>query len=130
MKTCFYFAALIFILTLTSATSLKDDKKPKPKFQRIIAFKFKSDASGDARKRHMKGFEAFVKEVKQVLSYRAGKTVKGESITEPEYDVMHYITFEKESDIVAYDVHPAHKKFVAENKDSWEKVLVVNGAIE
>jgi hypothetical protein len=130
MKSFFYLAALILTITLASATTIKDDKKPKPKFQRMVAFKFKTDASADARKKHMKGFEAFVKEVKQVMSYRAGKTVKGESIKEVEYDVMHYITFEKESDIVAYDAHPAHKKFVAENKDSWEKVLVVNGAIE
>lgn len=130
MKTLIYVTALILTLTLTSSTTLKDDKKPKPKFQRMVAFKFKTDASSDARKKHMKGFEVFVKEVKQVLSYRAGKTVKGESTTEPEFDVMHYVTFEKESDIVAYDIHSAHKKFVEENKESWEKVVVVNGAIE
>ncbi len=129
MKTCIYFIAFIFALTLTS-TTVKDDKKPKPKFQRIVAFKFKTDASAEAQKKHMKGFEVFVKEVKQVLSYRAGKTVKGESTTNPEYDVLHYITFEKEADIITYDLHPAHKKFVEENKGSWEKVVVVNGVIE
>ncbi len=130
MKALFYFTALILTLTLTSSTTVKDDKKPKPKFQRVVAFKFKADASSDVRKKHMIGFEVFVKEVKQVLSYRAGKTVKGESKTEPEFDVMHYVTFEKESDIIAYDIHPAHKKFVEENKDSWEKVVVLNGVIE
>ncbi len=130
MKALFYFTALILTLTLTSSTTVKDDKKPKPKFQRVVAFKFKAEASSDVRKKHMIGFEVFVKEVKQVLSYRAGKTVKGESKTEPEFDVMHYVTFEKESDIIAYDIHPAHKKFVEENKESWEKVVVINGAIE
>ncbi len=131
MKAFFYLIAFILTITLTSSTtSLKDEKKPKPKIQRVVAFKFKADASADARKKHMKDFEVFVKEVKQVLSYRAGKTVKGESTSEPEYDVMHYVTFEKESDILAYDIHPAHKKFIEQNKASWEKVVVVNGAIE
>jgi hypothetical protein len=96
----------------------------------VFAFRFKADASDDARKKHMRDFESFAKEVKQVLSYRAGKTVKGESKTEPEYDVMHYVTFEKEADIVAYDIHPAHKKFIAQNAAACEKVLVVNGEIE
>lgn len=130
MKSFIYLIALIFTLALTSSTTVKDEKKPKPKIQRVVAFKFKADASPDAQKKHMKGFEVFVKEVKQVLSYRAGKTVKGEKANDPEYDVMHYITFEKESDIIVYDIHPAHKKFIEDNKASWEKVVVINGAIE
>ena len=130
MKPITYFIILIFTLALTASTTVKDDKKPKPKFQRMVAFKFKATASADARKKHMKDFESFAKEVKQVLSYRAGKTVKGESTTEPEYDVMHYVTFEKEADIVAYDIHPAHKKFIAQNEAVWERVVVVNGEIE
>jgi hypothetical protein len=130
MKPLTYLIILVFTLALTASTTVKDDKKPKPKFQRVVAFKFKADASADARKKHMKDFESFAKEVKQVLSYRAGKTVKGESTTEPEYDVMHYVTFEKEADIVAYDIHPAHKKFITQNEASWEKVVVVNGEIE
>jgi hypothetical protein len=130
MKAFFYLIAFILTVTLTASISSLDEKKPKPKVQRVVAFKFKADASADARKKHMKDFEAFAKEVKQVLSYRAGKTVKGEKTTEPEYDVMHYVTFEKEADIITYDVHPAHKKFIEQNKASWEKVVVINGVIE
>ena len=130
MKSFIYLISLILTITLTSSTTLKEEKKPKPKIQRVVAFKFKADALPEARKKHMKGFEVFVKEVKQVLSYRAGKTVKGERTTDPEYDVMHYITFEKESDIIVYDNHPAHKKFIEENRSSWEKVVVINGTVE
>jgi len=129
MKNSIYILLIVGLITLTSATSSEKNKKPKPKFQRVVAFKFK-ESSEVARKKHMKDFETFVKEVKQVLSYRAGKTVKGEGSTDPEYDVMHYITFENEADIITYDIHPAHKKFIAENRDNWEKVVVVNGAIE
>lgn len=116
---------LIFI----SLSSMKEEKA-KPKFQRIVCFKFKDGASAEARTKHMVAFAAFVKAVPQVLSYRVGKTVKGESKTAPEFDVMHYMTFEKEQDIILYDEHAEHKKFVEGNKGSWEKVMVVNGAIE
>ena len=40
------------------------------------------------------------------------------------------LLFEKEADILQYDVNPAHKKFVEANKESWDKVIAVNGAIE
>lgn len=130
MKNIIYIVAIVLFTTLTAATSSEKNKKPKPKFQRVVAFKFKPDVSVEAKKKHMKDFETFVKEVKQVLSYRAGNTVKGESTADVQYDVMHYITFEKAADIITYDIHPAHKKFVNENKDSWEGVVVVNGSIE
>jgi len=130
MKKIIYLIAFVVLSTLTAATFSEKSKKPKPKFQRIVTFRFKADASSTARKKHMKEFEVFTKELKQVLSYRAGKTVKGESANESEYDVMHYITFEKETDIVAYDEHPSHKKFIEENKESWEKVMAINSAIE
>ena len=118
-------AGLIFM----SLAPLKDDKA-KPKFQRVVCFKFKPGLSEEAKTKHMHEFAAFVKGIPQVLSYRAGKTVKGESKTEPEYDSFHYLTFEKEQDIIAYDIHAAHKQFVESNKDSWEKVVAVNAAIE
>lgn len=130
MKKTIYFSLLmVTALILLSLAPVKDDKA-KPKFQRIVCFKFKAGISNDAKAQHMNAFASLVKEVPQVLSYRAGKTVKGESKTEPEYDVIHYLTFEKEQDILQYDVHPAHKKFVDANKNSWEKVMALNGAIE
>jgi len=130
MKKITYPTLFLAVLLLMSLSPVKDDDKVKPKFQRIVCFKFKEGISADAKTQHMNGFASFVKEVPLVLSYRAGKTVKGESKTAPEYDVMHYLTFEKEQDILQYDAHPAHKKFVDGNKSSWESVIVLNGAIE
>jgi hypothetical protein len=129
MKKITYLSLFLTALVLMSLSPVKDDKA-KPKFQRIVCFKFKPGISAEAKTQHMNGFASFVKEVPQVLSYRAGKTVKGESKTEPEYDVMHYLTFEKEQDILQYDVTPAHKKFVDANKNNWEKVIALNGGIE
>jgi Stress responsive A/B Barrel Domain len=128
-KATFSGILLAAVMIFMSFSTLKDDKA-KPQFQRIVCFKFKAGLSAEAKTKHITDFAAFVKAVPQVLSYRAGKTVKGENKNDLEFDIMHYMTFEKEQDIVQYDAHPAHKKFVEANKDSWEKVIAVNGAIE
>lgn len=129
MKKIKYSAMLLVLALFMSFSSFKDDKA-KPHFQRIVCFKFKAGIPEASKSRHATDFAAFAKAVPQVLSYRAGKTVKGEGKSDPEYDIMHYLTFEKEADILQYDANPAHKKFIDANKDSWEKVIVVNGAIE
>ena len=130
MKKSIYLSfALVGVFILMSLAPVKDDKA-KPKFQRVVCFKFKAGTSAEAKTKHMNEFAAFVKAIPQVLSYRAGKTVKGESKTESEYDALHYLTFEKEQDIITYDTHAAHKQFVESNKANWENVISVNAAIE
>lgn len=130
MKNAFLTATLFVIAALVMSFTILKDDKAKPHFQRIVCFKFKPGTSNESKAKHVADFAAFVKSLPQVLSYRAGKTVKGESKTDPEYDIMHYLTFEKEADILQYDVNPAHKKFIDANKETWDKVIVVNGAIE
>jgi len=130
MKNASFIAMLFVASALVMSFSFFKDEKAKPQFQRIVCFKFKTGISPEAKAKHVADFAAFVKAIPQVLSYRAGKTVKGESKADPEYDIMHYLTFEKEADILQYDVNPAHKKFVEANKESWDKVIAVNGAIE
>jgi len=130
MKNSSSIAMLFMASALVMSFSFLKDDKAKPQFQRIVCFKFKAGISAEAKAKHVADFAAFVKAIPQVLSYRAGKTVKGESKVDPEYDIMHYLTFGKEADILQYDVNPAHKKFVEANKESWDKVIAVNGAIE
>lgn len=130
MKNTFITLVVFAVAVMAMSFSFLKDDKAKPHFQRIVCFKFKAGVSAEKKAKHAADFAAFVKVVPQVLSYRAGKTVKGESKTEPEYDIMHYVTFEKEADIIQYDVNPAHKKFIDANKESWDKVIVVNAAIE
>ena len=130
MKKAVIPVVLIVVATFVMSFSLFKDDKAKPQFQRIVCFKFKAGTSAEAKAKHVADFAAFVKAVPQVLSYRAGKTVKGESKTDPEFDVMHYVTFEKEADILVYDANPAHKKFIDANRPSWDKVILINGAIE
>jgi hypothetical protein len=130
MKNALFIAMLFMASALVMSFTFFKDEKAKPQFQRIVCFKFKAGISPEAKAKHIAEFAAFVKAMPQVLSYRAGKKVKGESKADPEYDIMHYLTFEKEADIAQYDVNPVHKKFVDANKESWDKVIAINGAIE
>ncbi len=127
---------IVFILTfctisvlLISAFTLQKSK-PKAGIQRIVCFKFKTDASPEAIEKHMKGFAALKKGIPQILSYSAGKTVVADGQGAPEYDVMHYTTYENEQAVLIYNKHAVHQKFVAENKDIWEKVLVINSELK
>lgn len=76
----------------------------------------------------MRGFKGLKDSISYILSYHAGPTVKADA-GEPEYDVMHYTTYRNEEEIRLYSVHPVHKRFIRDNKNAWEKVLVLNSAI-
>ncbi len=98
--------------------------------QRIVCFKFKAGASPQAIEQHMRGFAQLKDSISYILSYRAGPTVKGDLTEKPEYDVMHYCTFRSEAEIRLYSVHPAHLRFIQQNKSIWEKVLVINSQVQ
>lgn len=127
---------VIFILAFCSVGALlitgfaSQKGKSKAGIQRIVCFKFKADASPEAIDKHMKGFAALQKSIPQILSYSAGKTVVADGQGAPEYDVMHYSTYENEQAVLIYNKHEAHQKFVADNKAIWEKVLVINAGLK
>ena len=104
--------------------------KPKAGIQRIVCFKFKAGTSPEAIEKHMKGFAGLKKGIPQILSYSAGKTVVADGQGMPEYDVMHYTTYENEQAVLIYNKHAVHQQFVAENKAIWEKVLVINSKLK
>ncbi len=99
-------------------------------YQRIVCFKFKPNATPESIQRHMDGLEALKGEIPQIVSYNGGRTVPLEDGTPPEYDSMHYLTFESQADIVVYFHHPAHQRFIEENKGIWDKVFVENAVID
>ena len=97
--------------------------------QRIVCFKFKEGTTPEAIQQHMRGFAMLKDSIPYILSYHAGPTVKGDLTEKPEYDVMHYTTYRNEEEIKLYSVHPVHQQFIAQNKDIWEKVLVINSKV-
>lgn len=94
--------------------------------QRIVCFKFKAHVTKAQVEQHMKGFAGLKDSISQMLSYRAGTTVKGDLDENAEYDVMHYSTYRTEEDIRKYSIHPVHLRFIEQNKETWAKVLVIN----
>ena len=99
--------------------------------QRIVCFKFKEDATETDIKSHMDDFKSMKEKIPQVLSYSAGKTIPGDFGKSPEYDVMHYMTFENKKSVDEYSEHEVHQTFIQRNKEIWENVLVINSfAIE
>ncbi|MBO0951497.1 Dabb family protein [Fibrella forsythiae] len=101
----------------------------KAQKQQIFCFSFTNEANPKAVDKHMRDFAALRHEIPQVVGYTAGKTfLVGKA--DAEYDVMHYLTFQNEEDMKAFEQNPAYKKFVSENKDSWDKTLVVNAEIQ
>ncbi|ARK11324.1 Dabb family protein [Fibrivirga algicola] len=101
----------------------------KAQKQQIFCFSFTDEANPKAVDKHMRDFAALRHDIPQVVGYTAGKTfLVGKA--DSEYDVMHYLTFQNEEDMKAFEQNPAYKKFVDENKDSWDKTLVVNAEIQ
>ena len=101
-------------------------------FQRSVFFKFKESATEEEIQRHFDSFAGLKDTIDVIFSYSAGRAVPPPENPdlEPEYDAFHYATYATEADIAVYHRHKAHQAFVAENKDIWEKVLVLNARIE
>ena len=91
--------------------------------QRIVCFKFKENSTEDQVTKHISQFGELKEKICQIKSYSAGKTVKGDFGAQPEYDIMHYLTFNSLKDIDDYFEHKEHQDFIAENKEIWEKEL-------
>jgi hypothetical protein len=100
-----------------------------PPIQRIVAFKFKEDASEAAIQQHMDYFASLKDSIPQILSYRAGSTFPVDYENTGDFDVLHYSTFSSEEAIEEYFNHPAHQRFIQANKDIWENVIVLNSEV-
>jgi len=101
----------------------------KSQKQQIVCFKFKKDVSAEAVERHMHDFAGLKHEIPQIVSYSAGKTLPTHNSQSPEYDAMHYITFQNKADIETYTKSAKYQEFVKNNRSSWEKVMIINSDI-
>lgn len=101
-------------------------------FQRAVFFKFKETATEEEIIRHFDSFAALKDKIDVIFSYSGGRAVEspeGKNGTPP-YDAFHYATFATLDDIGTYFKHKAHQAFIAENKEIWEDVFVLNAKIE
>lgn len=115
---------LAFALIISGAYS----PARKAQKQRIVCIKFKKDVETQAVEQHMNGFAALKHEIPQIVNYSSGRTILPNQAV-ADYDVVHYLTFQNEADIVTYEKSEAYQQFVKQNKVVWDKVLVVNADI-
>ena len=101
-------------------------------YQRAVFFKFKESATEEEIDRHFDGFAALEDLIEVIFSYNGGRVVPSPESQSAElpYDAFHYATFATLDDIETYFKHKAHQAFVAQNKDIWESVFVLNAKIE
>jgi hypothetical protein len=98
--------------------------------QRIVCFTFKPGTPEAAIQQHLADFAGLPASIPQIREYRAGRTRPGDDNSPPDYDVMHYTTFDSLADIELYRPHAAHLQFIERNRAYWERVLVLNSEIE
>lgn len=51
-------------------------------------------------------------------------------VNDRDFDVGLHIVFQTKPDHDAYQVHPRHEQFVAENKSTWKKVRVFDSEVD
>ena len=121
---------LIIVLLCAFALTIYGAYSParKANKQQIVCIKFKKGVESKAVERHMYSFATLKHEIPQVVSYTSGETISPDQSVS-DYDVVHYLTFQSEDDIKIFENSAAYKKFVADNKSSWEKTLIVNADI-
>ncbi|WP_018619217.1 Dabb family protein [Spirosoma luteum] len=121
---------LIIVLLCAFALTIYGAYSParKANKQQIVCIKFKNGVESKAVEHHMYGFATLKHEIPQIVGYTSGRTISpGQAISD--YDVVHYLTFQSEEDIKAFENSDAYKEFVATNKGIWEKTLIVNADI-
>lgn len=101
----------------------------KAQKQQIFCFSFVKDVRPQAVEKHMRDFAALKHEIPQVVGYSAGKTFTVDADSH-DFDTMHYLTFQNEADMKAFEQSTAYQKFVKNNQANWAKTLVVNADIQ
>jgi Stress responsive A/B Barrel Domain len=117
------FALCLFMLIIYGAYT----PSQKAERQQIVCVKFKANTSAADIERYMQEFAQLRREIPQMVAYSAGKTLAIDG--QPEYDVMHYVTFRTGDDISVFQNHPKRQEFVKNNEAIFEKTLVINADI-
>lgn len=92
-----------------------------------VFFLFSEQADDGSRAQHISDFAALPDAIGEIRAYESGRTVADPaSGAEPEFHVAHYLDFDDAPALKRYIEHDAHQRFIARNKASWERVLVVD----
>lgn len=105
--------------------------KAGPYIGHMVYFKLK-DNSPEAKKKFLDSCDALLSGHEGTVFYSAGgvaEAFKGE-FNDREWDIALHLVFTDKAAHDKYQVHPDHKKFVADNKDAMEKVRVFDSELD
>ncbi len=95
----------------------------------VLCYKFNDDIKKSEIDSHMNGFRELKKMNEEIVGYTSGYTSTLEN-SKPAYDVMHYLTFRTENDVLKFKNSDTFKKFIEENKSKWSSEFIINAEIK
>jgi len=98
--------------------------------QRIVCFSFKPETESAEIARHMNTFRRMQAGIPQIQSYAGGLSLTDPGENAPEYQAVHYLTFDNQEEMDIYAKHSVHLAFIEENRAIWDKVFVINSPTE
>ena len=88
--------------------------------------------SMQAKKKLVDACYKYLKDHDGVLYFSAGVRAEDvkEKVSAADWDVGLHIVFKDKAALAKYGPHPAHQKFIAENKENWKGVKVYDSLID
>ncbi len=97
--------------------------------QRIVCIKFAPGTSDEQVQAHLHDFANLRREISEIVTYSAGKTITDPGTKSTGFEVMHYITFRSEADAKQFEQDADNLAFVKTHQKNWAKVWAMNASI-
>jgi len=122
-----HFLASLTVFLAFAITSRADE----PAVGHMVFFELK-DKSAESKKKLVDACYKYLKDHDGVLYFSAGVRAEDvkEKVSAADWDVGLHIVFKDKAALAKYGPHPAHQKFIAENKENWKGVKVYDSLID
>lgn len=97
----------------------------------MVYFSLK-DKSEDAKAALVAACKKYLSAHSGIVFFAAGTLAENykRDVNDRDFDVALHLVFDTEAAHDAYQVHPMHDQFIAENKENWAKVRVFDSIVE
>ena len=91
-----------------------------------------SDPSPAAQEKLIAACKKYLTQHPGIVLFAVGSLAKDlcRAVNDRDFDVSLHIIFQTKTDHDAYEAHPRHEQFVAENKNTWKRVRVFDSTAE
>jgi hypothetical protein len=129
--------AAVAALFLAAPVALAQDKAAKKAAKKgggyighMVYFKLK-DGSPEARQKLVNACKKYLATHEGTVFFSAGPIADDfkRDVNDRDWDVALHVVFANKAAHDKYQDHPDHLKFIAENKDTWDKVRVFDSAL-